>query len=346
MAIDLAKGFLVVVVIVVFVWVVVLVYRYLVFREVWADYSNRFGGKADTLTQKKLTRHWKMPAYDAYFRNAQHSMQWASNEKIVFVGLCQDHGTHALKMWLPVVEEIGSHFKDYRVVIVENDSRDGTRKVLLQQAKKDPRFIILCDEKRPPNTLTCNLGVRSVRTSQEKEKNLAKRVATLGRFRQVYWSFVRRELADYDFMCVVDWDLEGQLSVPGFFHGLYHARNSDVVACNSFTMGKDHDFYFYDTYPLLNNHRCDHLASNKIREDMRVNKIMSDKLLTEQSVYPLHVESAFGGLALYNLQNITPKDPDYTKPACPIECEHTTFHRGLVVHIDPWMTFFISKNRH
>lgn len=342
---SLAKVVLVVIVMVVVAWACRLAHEYVVFHNVRKDYSGRFGRAADTVTETKLLQHWKMPAYDAYFRNAQRSMEWAGNERIVFAGLCQDHGTHALQMWLPVIEELGSHFRDYRVVIAENDSQDDTRAVLLRQAQKDPRFIILCDEKHPPNALTCKLGLRSVRNSHEKENNLAKRVATLGRFRQVCWEFVRRELADYDYMCVLDWDLEGQLSVPGFFHGLYHARNSDVVACNSFYWDVLDGFSIYDTYPLLNNHRCDHLTANKRHEDVRVQKIMKDKLLTPQSAHPVRVESAFGGLALYNIQNIAPKDPTYTKPTCPIECEHSTFHKDLIVHIDPWMTFYITKNR-
>lgn len=341
---DLAKWVLVVVVVVVVAWGAVMAQRYVVFRAVRSDYSGKFGDRLDTITETKLRRHWKMPAYDAYFRNTQNSMAWAKGERVVFVGLCQDHGTHALKMWVPLLRELGQRFRDYRVVIVENDSRDDTRKVLLRHAKKDPRFIVLCDGKRPPNTLTCNLGVRSVRNARDKEQNLRKRVATLARFRQVYWDFVRDELPDYDYMCVVDWDLEGQLSTSGFFHGLYHARNSDVVAVNSFYRNANHDFRIYDTYPLLNNHRCDHLASNKRDEDERVQKIMNEKLLTPQSAHPVHVESAFGGLALYNIQNITPKNPSYVSPTCPIECEHSTFHRNLVVHIDPWMTFFITKN--
>lgn len=338
---------LVAVAVLVVVWACFLVRRYVAFRGVRTDYPVSFDRHADKVTEAKLMRLWKMPAYDAYFRDATRSMAWAKGERIVFAGLCQDHGTHALKMWLPVIQEIGSHFQDYRVVFVENDSKDDTRKVLLRQAQKDPRFIVLCDEKHPINTLTCNLGVRSVRGSRHKEKDLAERVATLGRFRQVYWGFVLRELADYNYMCVVDWDLEGSVSVPGFFHGLYHARNSDVVACNSFsTNAITGDLRVHDTYPLLNNHRCDHLAANKRHEDRRVSKIMGEKLLGPQSAtHPVHVESAFGGLALYNIQNIAPKDPAYTNPTCPIECEHSTFHRGLNVHIDPWMTFFITKNR-
>lgn len=334
------------VLVVVVAWmIVVLARRYTIFQDARTDYSKRFGHKADTVTETKLRRHWKMPAYDAYFRDTQRSIGWAKGERVVFAGLCQDHGTHALKMWLPVIKELGERFRDYRVILVENDSRDDTRRVLLRQARKDPRFIVLCDGKRPPNTLTCRVGARSVRDPRNKEKNLRERVATLARFRQVYWDFVRRELPDYDYMCVVDWDLEGQLSVPGFFHGLYHARNTDVVAVNSFYQDAAHNFRIYDTYPLLNNRRCDHLASNKRHEDERVQKIMNEKLLTPQSAHPVRVESAFGGLALYNIQNITPKNPGYANPTCPIECEHSTFHRNLVVCIDPWMTFFITKNR-
>ena len=77
----------------------------------------------------------------------------------------------------------------------------------------------------------------------------------------------------------------------------------------------------------------------------KMKKKMQHKVLYDSS-YPIPVESAFGGIALYNIAQIRSKGASYENPSCPIECEHTTFHRKLNVFIDPWMTLFITKNRH
>jgi len=323
-----------------------LFYRYYVYTSVKSDYYIFFEETSmDHLTQEKLITYWKTNKYNEYFESTISSIKQSKNETIVFAGLCQDHGASVLKMWMPILKKLGGYFKDYRVIIVENDSKDNSRELFLKEAERNDKLIVLCDDNTPENAKTCKLDIRSVRTRAEKETTLARRVRILGKFRQVYWNYILKKFNDYDYMCVIDWDLEGQLSIPGFFHGLYYTRNySDVVACNSFHNYKN-IYLIYDTYPLLNHHRCDYLEANKMIEDLRANYNFRNKLFYEIA-YPLPVESAYGGLALYNIQKIKKKDPDYTDQTCHIECEHSTFHRNLDVHIDPWMTFFIEKNNH
>jgi hypothetical protein len=223
---------------------------------------------------------------------------------------------------------------------------DDTRRMLIEQAKKDSRFLVLCDHDKEVNLKTCKLNKRSVPKGGNKEINLEHRVKTLGRFRQVYWNYIQTNLPDYEYLCVLDWDLEGQLSVPGFFHGLHYLRSyADVIACNSFYKDRHSSYEIHDTYPLLNENRCEYLSRHKAREDNRMKEQMRDKVLY-QSSYPVPVGSAFGGLALYHIARLCSKNASYENPSCPIECEHTTFHRNLQVFIDPWMTLFITKNRH
>lgn len=324
-----------------------MIYQYYKFHRIYSDYRILLGEElGDKIVRDKLLKCWDTSAYEEYFENTLSSMKRCKQETIIFTGLCQDHGKKVLSQWMPLVGKIRKSFRDYRIIIVENDSRDDTREWLLQEAEKDENFIVLCDDKKPENTRTCQLGRRSIQTQQDKEQNLTQRISTLATFRQVYWNYIQLNYSNFDYMCVLDWDLEGNLSLPGFFHGLYYVRNySDVVACNSFYQSKDM-FFIYDTYPLLNHYRCDYLQENKSLEDIRVKKSMHNKILYG-SAYPIPVESAFGGLALYNIQSLQNKKASYTAtPLCPIECEHTTFHKNLTVHIDPWMTFLILKNNH
>lgn len=324
-----------------------LVARYYAFVNSQNEYWNVFQEPTiDHVTREKLIKYWKTKSYEDFFRNTLVSMEQSKEDTIVFTGLCQDNGKEVLKSWLPKLEKIGGYFKDYRIIIVENDSKDDTREVLLKAAEKNSKILILCDDEKPENAKMCQLNIRSVQNTEEKETTLAKRVGILGNFRQVYWNYIVKNFADYDYMCVLDWDLDGELSVPGFFHGLYYTRHfTEVVACNSYYEKNKGMFNIYDTYPLLNHHRCDYLRENKIYEDMMANFKMRDKLLYD-SAHPFPIESAFGGLALYNIQKIKEKNPNYTERKCPVECEHSTFHRSLEVYIDPWMTFLITKNRH
>lgn len=321
-------------------------HQYYKYRTVYSDYHVLLGEEIpDIITRDKLLQYWNTSIYNDYFEYISLSIKKCKQETIIFTGLCQDHGTTILSQWMPILNNIKTYFKDYRIIIVENDSNDGTRELLLKEAEKDEKFIVLCDDFKPENTHTCSLGQRSIQTYEDKEQKLSHRIKTLAKFRQVYWNYILKKYSDFDYMCVLDWDLEGVLSIPGFFHGLYYVRDySDVIACNSFHRVKDM-YFIYDTYPLLNHYRCDYLHENKLAEDEKTKKQSHNKILYG-SGYPIPVESAFGGIALYNIQSVKQKNADYTNPLCPIECEHTTFHQNLIVHIDPWMTFYITKNNH
>jgi hypothetical protein len=321
--------------------------RFYIYQNIRSDYYVLFEEPTmDPITQEKLIKYWKTKPYSDFFGDTFASMKQSQDDTIVFTGLCQDHGKDIVRVWMPRIQELARYFKDYRIIIVENDSHDDTRECLLREAEKNNKIIILCDEQKPENSQTCQLDIRSVEKRGDKETTLATRVDVLGKFRQVYWNYIMKHYDDFDYMCVIDWDLDGKLSIPGFFHGLHYARHhTEVVACNSFYQKKDGLFLIYDTYPLLNHHRCDYLKENKTYEDMMANVRLRNKIFYE-SAYPFPIESAFGGMALYSLQRIKHKGPDYTNRRCPVECEHSTFHKDLEVYIDPWMTFRITKNRH
>lgn len=324
-----------------------LYWGYYIYSSVKKYYHNVFGEQQniDPITQEKLIKYWNTKPYNDFFENAVSSMEQCKNETIIFTGLCQDHGEDIINEWMPKIDLLSSHFKDYRIIIVENDSNDDTREYLLKESERNSKFIVLCDENKPENTRTCKLGVRSIKDTNDKEGNLIKRIDVMGGLRQVYWHYILKNYGHYDYMCVLDWDLGGFLSVPGFFHGLYYTRfYTDATACNSF-YEKNGKFFIYDTYPLLNHHRCDHISKHKKQEDQIINLNMRDKIFYN-SAHPIQVESAFGGLSIYNIKNIKEKNPNYVNRYCPVECEHTTFNRNLEVYIDPWMTFFIKKNRH
>lgn len=324
-----------------------LLYKYYIYHNVWADYNVIFGGEEmDDITRSKLVSCWKTSSYDNYFDYSLLSMKRSKSETIVFVGLCQDNGERMLHMWKPIIEKWGGYFKDYQIVVVENDSVDDTREIFLKEAEINKKFVVLCDANKSENTKICKMGLRSMKKGGNKEKNLEERIRILAKFRQVYWEHVMRKYSNYDYMCVIDWDLEGKISTSGFFHGLYYVKNySDVIACNSFHQSQSGEYLIHDTYPMLNHYRCDYLKENKTLEDTRIEYQMRKKLFYG-SPYPVPVESAFGGIALYNIQNVKNKNAFYTNPICPIECEHTTFHKNLRVYIDPWMTFYITKNNH
>lgn len=330
----------------------VMMKRYKKRIKVRTDYKSHFNEDViDPVLHDKLMNNWDKASYHDFYRHTLDSMQKSKKERIVFVGLCQDDGYDVLKAWMPIIEKMGGYFEDYRIVIVENDSKDNTRAVLLRAARKNPKITILCSDYTIENAPTCKLGIRSIQNHSDKETKLEYRIHILAHLRQVYWDHVKSKYPDYQYMCVIDWDLCGKMSIPGFFHGLNYTRSdyTDVIACNSYCNSDGYlykRYQIYDTYPLLNHYRCEHLKKNKKNEDDKMNQMMVKNVLYN-ATYPVAVESAFGGVAIYNMQRMRKKNPEYNAgQICSVECEHTTFHRNLEVNIDPWMTFYIEKNMH
>lgn len=309
----------------------------------WEEYYRVFREHPDPVTYRRICRNKR--ASETFFKCTMASMSRCKDKKIVFAGLCQDNGDKVVDQWMPIVAKIGGHFKDYRMVIVENDSLDNTRKLLLREMERNRRLVVLCGDGRE-DASSCKLGMRSIGKAADKESDIARRVGILSRFRQVYWDYVQKTYGEYDYICVLDWDLMGDFSLPGFFHGLsYVGQETDVIACNSYYRMNGR-YMIYDTFPMLNHHRCSHLEKNKRSEDRRIGEAMRHRLLVA-SLYPVPVESAFGGVAIYAMEGIQKKKASYSAARfCPVECEHSTLHRGLTVAVDPWMTFYIKKNLH
>jgi len=78
--------------------------------------------------------------------NIEKGFQIARTKTVVICTLLRDV-EHKLPELIKRAERVGSIFKDYKVLVVENDSNDNTRSKLLSWAKINPKVLILgCGE--------------------------------------------------------------------------------------------------------------------------------------------------------------------------------------------------------
>lgn len=326
---------------------VIVAYRYWLERTIQSRYLTSFQHEADMITLSRWSHHWDERAFDNFKKVIDDSRQQCKNETIVFVGLCQDNGRSFLPFWLPIIEKLGKSFLDYRIIFVENDSRDDTRKQLLQARMRNRRITILCSDDKPENTPECSLGLRSVESGKDKETKLEHRLHVIRHFREVYLNYVKKNLSHFDYMTVIDWDLMGEMSMEGFFHSLTFMRCgfADGVAVNSF-YNYSGVWRVFDTFPMINRRRCQMLLNDKKHLDHEID-FNYRKNLASEWVHPVRMESAFGGIATYHIPKIMSSHYVQTEDAvCPVECEHTTFHRSIRMFIDPWFVLLLTKNLH
>ena len=91
----------------------------------------------------------------SYLKIVSKGFKYMKRKNIVICGLARNIESRIDDM-IRKLELLGSNFKSYKIVIVENDSTDLTRELLLQWKDRNPNVIILgCGI----NTTSCNLNL-------------------------------------------------------------------------------------------------------------------------------------------------------------------------------------------
>lgn len=118
---------------------------------------------------------------------------------VVVCGLARNVA-EVLPVTLARVERLGELFADYRVILFENDSRDGTAAVLTEWSRRNPRGRVLSE------TLgdCVNPTARCLRRAER-----------MARYRNRYLDVVKSEFADFTHAIVLDTDLKGGWSLDG-----------------------------------------------------------------------------------------------------------------------------------
>jgi hypothetical protein len=199
------------------------------------------------------------------------------------------------------IERTGSMFKDYRVAIFENDSRDNTAEQLKSWAKINPNVHILSETLHDP----VNPGVRCL--------NRATRMA---KYRNACREYIIEHWPDFDNAMIVDTDLPGGWSYDGIANTFGQELHWDFVGSNGIIYKEyngvlDKPLY-YDAWAFRWHESWSPVFARQInpRNWMRGEPM-------------LHVNSCFGGLALYKMECMLAGKYDGT------DCEHVPLHRSL-----------------
>lgn len=274
-----------------------------------------------------------------YKREVEEGKQKIKNSKIVIAGLLQN-GAKQIPELMERCKKITSYFKDYRIVILENNSIDTSRKDLLYWAFNDDRVKILCQDPFVANSEECRIDGETGVKDTSPMPNRIRKMATL---RNIYMNHIYHYYKNFDYLCVIDMDLEGEFFIDGFLHaaGLLGPK-IDGVACNGMLKTDDGGFYYYDSFAYIEENDLPYMTdiSQKSEHDDYVHIYMTQ--LYSNQMIPDRVRSAFGGCVLYNMKSVINNRYDFSQST--FMCEHTFFHQGKNIYVDPRMIFFITKN--
>ena len=279
------------------------------------------------LTTQRLTpSHYGIAPHlrPAYEKTLAKGIREASRTKVLIVGMVRDVAK-SIPAIREKVERIGKHFLDYKVLIVENDSVDGTRNLLFQWKKTTPRVTIL----------GCGVDSRSACQIPKTPKTVGHaasrpRIEKMAMLRNIYLDYIRT-LPEGEYPYSLIWDLDS-LSVL-YEDGVLHtigtmAKDPTIgVSCANGIYNWGFFTYYYDTYAHLEKGET-YDPDDKMAHNLRHGALESRYYRGED---PAEVDSCFSGFTIYRTDVLTKSK--YDLPEGKLVCEHVALHQRMPKNI-------------
>lgn len=255
----------------------------------------------------------------------------ATKSKILFCGIARNV-ENTLQNNINRAQYLGKYFNQYDIFIYENDSTDETKTILAKS----------------------NINYKSeTRTDSDyrnqKGDNHYYRCCSLSSCRNEYIKYARNFCSDFDYICVIDWDIYGW-SYKGFFDSIYRLNNDPKLASisaygvlseptnNQSLENKINNLLMYDTFAFRPLGFYKH--SWLLRPSANFYK--TDR--------PVIVRSNFNGIAIYRRVLI---NFNYSVKIANglVDCDHVTINDELSKHgyshlLNNYLIASYSKHKH
>lgn len=282
--------------------------------------------KKGTSTHKMLHEDWYQGEFPQeqfqpskknrkdFYEKVATGREVAAKKRIVLVGLARN-----VAKFIPAtvanMRTIGELFFDYRVLMFENDSEDGTREVIKAEFASNPKMTLI----ECTGIVDCKFGEKG---AVEHGLVSPSRMEKMAKYRNVCLEMAKQLYPQFDYLMVMDTDLNGPMSMDGLVHCFaYHgwdAMAANGLVARPLTLGQG--LYHYDTLAWLGLNESPSLSPKKVipRHIMKV--LFSKTLKTGND--PVQVRSAFSGACIYNMEVLRRTDAHYNGQFC----EHVALH--------------------
>ncbi len=234
---------------------------------------------------------------EEFIKNIEIGKYIANNSRIVICSLARNI-SEIFEKSKERMEYIVKNFKEYKIVIFENDSNDNSRELIKNWSKNNKNVILLncCDLGNCECKLKTKTGYEYGGVSLDRFKKMAL-------YRQQYIDYITKNLNDYDYMLVNDFDLDGNINIYGLFDCL-SKKDWAAIFCNGRTplFGTFGSITLaYDSIAFLL--KDDNYNQNKYNIMYFINKTYEMNNELEKNHY-FEVKSAFNGYGIYKIKSI------------------------------------------
>jgi len=242
-----------------------------------------------------------IPSYaDAYFAACRRGYAAMATARVAITGLARNIG-RVLPLTIQRIENLGRCFRDYRVIVYENDSTDDTRLDLARWSRTNRRVHLVTEVLADPVNPTTRCLARAAR---------------MARYRKRCQEEVLEQCRKFDAAVVIDFDIQGGFSIDGVASTFGH-EGWDFVGANGLICRRDgfkmNALRQYDTWAL----RFDRNLSPLSTRDAAM-------FVYERGAPLVPVTCCFGGLGVYAMEAYAAAA--YGKD----DLEHATFHRSMI----------------
>ena len=242
------------------------------------------------------------------------------NKSILIAALARDCNDSIIRN-IPKIELLRKEFKESHVVVIENDSKDGTKETLKRWEKESSCVKIIMNDFGTVTIPQQSETMKSPSTSMH-------RISKMAKYRNIYMDYARNASFKIDYLIIIDIDIEN-FSVEGIIKSIKNAPNDwGALFANGFT--SFHGFLpnYYDMFAYIDESMK---ATSPTSSSLYHKKRELNKLLKCNEY--INCVSAFGGIGIYKWELI--KELYYNAEANNASkvfeaiCEHIPFNRNI-----------------
>jgi hypothetical protein len=240
----------------------------------------------------------------------------ASKTRVAIVGLARNLG-NLFSVTRQRVCDTADLFDLSTIIVVENDSTDGTDENVRSWAVDDPKRVI----------------VQTTKTGRPQLRGFEpERMQAMAEYRARCQELVREHCPGVDYVIVLDMDAWGGWSNYGILNGISWLKRLGAGCMASTSLFKHNGIQVSGVSQWCH---YDQFAFRMYGYGMRM-ETWFPFWLPPAGSYPIDVFSAFGGLAIY--QTAAYLQGEYSSPDG--DCEHVHFHKsmsskGWSIHLNP-----------
>lgn len=245
------------------------------------------------------------------------------NNSIILCGIVRD-AAKGLKKNIPIIDLFLNNFKNFQIIIFENDSQDDTKLILEQWADRigKDNFHLISEFR----------GVKKTIPKKIKNKNINpfysfERINRMVELRNQYLDYIQNNNITSEVIMIADLDV-AQLNLKGLLSIFNINFEWDAICANGVSTSPQLKNRYHDAYALVE------LGDDKNPQTEEKIKYISKKFgKIKKNDNPIQIFSGFGGVTFYKFKHINSLRYQVIKnndPRVEVRCEHFSIYKQMI----------------